>query len=111
VIEFRGGPASHRGLALERAPLFLRAVVGPDRSIDGLDQPDDAPEPGEQIYVYERTEYRGRVHINLGRKGAIWTHSATYRWRDDIDGETVRDNAAWRAWAIAAAQLQEGRTE
>lgn len=101
MIRLVDGPAAG-ALALERAPIFLRAVVDPAGKIEALDQLDDKPEPGEKVYVYEQTAYRGQAFITLQRpRRCVHTHSADYRHRDDVDGEQVRDREAWRAWCLA----------
>ncbi len=118
---FRDGPAetstwiSSRGrryasmhtgrCQLGRLPWFLRVVVEHRRCEprdlapgvpmpetvavwDALDQLDDTPRPEEEIHVY--MQHR-------------WSHSrgigfvAEYLHVPDVDGETVRDNEAWRA--------------
>jgi hypothetical protein len=104
VIGFEDGPAQGETLFLHRAPRFLRVVIDRDSGkVDALDQLDDTPAPAEAVHVYEIEGSAGWVHLNMGgsRRGTGFYASATYRHRPDVDGEQVRDNAAWQAWARA----------
>ncbi len=108
--EFRGGPAGGAVLALRRAPRFLRVVIGPAGEVDALDQLDDVPRGDELVEVYELADHRGAVHVCArGGHASGWYASATYRFRADIDGQALRDTAAWRAWAAAQPSPLEPR--
>ena len=102
MVELRGGPAGGVTLALRRAPRFLRVVIDPAGAVDALDQLEDTPTDGELVEVYELLERRGPVHVCARRGGGSgWYESASYTFRGDVDGNQLRDTAAWRAWAAA----------
>ena len=102
-VELVDGPAAGRYSA-RRAPWFLRAVVDRTNGTrDLLDQLDDRPVPGEAVHVYEAEPgslwdpdmIRRVQHVIIcpppGARGV-------YRHRPDVDGETLRETSAWRAW-------------
>jgi hypothetical protein len=104
VIRLIDGPAKG-AYALERAPVYLRAVVGPDGN-DCLDQLSDTPAVDERVYVYRQVKYSGPVHITMARpRRHVWTHIAEYEYLADVDAEAeqLRDSESWRAWAINQA--------
>lgn len=107
MSRFLDGPAAGVSLSHARAPHFLR-VVSNGTSWDLLDRLDDAPRPDEIVYVYEQVPntHLGRVHISGGPSSG-WFASADYRYRPDVDGEQLRETAAWRAWASAQPRLEE----
>lgn len=88
-----------------RAPHFLRAVIDADGHVDLLDQLVDVPTPRETVHVYQAVPgtivdpdgYRRMGIIVCPPPGA----SGRYRHRADVDGELLRDTAAWRAWALS----------
>lgn len=111
-VVLEDGPAAGR-YSIRRAPYFLRAVV--DRRsgrIDLLDQLNDDPMPTEAVHVYEAS---GPLFDpdTLARTGTFLCPppgaSGTYRHRADVDGEALRETAAWRAWA-RAEPVPDGRT-
>jgi hypothetical protein len=93
-VEFHGGPADGRTLKFQRVPLWLRVVAmlpGEDgKDLDVLDQLDDEPREGEVVHVYERISYGFACRGGPGE-------FAVYEYREDIDGQELRDTAAWRA--------------
>lgn len=98
MTSFEGGPAGGATLLLRRAPVFLRVVIGPRGKVDALDQLEDVPADGETVHVYERFGPRGHVCL---RPGGCHEYG-TYRHLPHVDGELLRDTAAWRAWASTA---------
>ena len=112
MIRLIDGPAA--GVyAVRRAPSFLRAVVGPDRQLDVLDQLDDRPEPGEKVHVYRLREDgpRGAVQI-CGPRGVSGRYAiGEYVHLADVDGEQLRRRGDWREWcrlrAIAELEAAE----
>jgi hypothetical protein len=94
---------------VKRAPQFLRAVktehLFSEIKTDVLDQPEDAPAGDEKVYVYQIQGRAGTIHLNArGRDGKDitgWWALASYRYLPDVDGEALRDNDRWQAWATA----------
>ena len=108
MIILRGGPADG-AYAVTRAPLFLRAVVSPSGEKDVLDQLDDEPRHGERISVYRRTstpDQVGMVFICRGRSSGAYA-SAKYEHLPDVDGQAVRETAAWRSWVSQRHEVAE----
>lgn len=105
MSRFLDGPARSKILMLQRAPLMLRAVVGP-AGVDALDQPDDSPKPEEAVHVYLRV---GRTHPVMvdfrgkdGRRRGECRLGATYRLYPEQPGpEHTRTGEAWKAWCNA----------
>lgn len=97
------GPIAGRELLLHRAPRFLRIVVSPGGVVDALDQLDDVAKPRETIHVYRLASRVVSAHLNFGSiaRGTGFYQLADYRYVPEVDGETVRDTAAWRAWCRA----------
>jgi len=99
------GPAAGH-YSIRRAPHFLRAVRF-ETVQDVLDQLNDTPRLGETVYVYEldtsepwfdpESFERATLAIICPPPGA----RGTYRHRADVDGETLRETEAWRAWCRA----------
>lgn len=100
MIRLTDGPAEGTHLA-RRAPLYLRATVdrGAGRA-DVLDQLEDTPRDTETVHVYRRQGPDSIVHLNFssGSGTTGYYASAIYQHVPEADGETLRDNAAWRAW-------------
>lgn len=99
------GPAGPRDLWNERATRFLRVVVNAEGKVDCLDQEWDEPTSTETIHVYRLVEgsYHGRSFVTLAARPRRCINVATgdYQYMPEVDGESVRDNAAWRAWVSA----------
>lgn len=85
----------------KRAPLYLRAVKDKDGKTDALDQIEDTPRETEKVYIYQLEGQAGTVHLNFGGGKGGWYALGTYHHLPDVDGEAIRDNAAWQAWATA----------
>ena len=106
---------------VKRAPLFLRAVAKPvllprERDAeegqirtdfgecDVLDQLNDTPADGEQVFVYQLQGKAGSFHIHArGKDGKAlsgWYAMGEYKYLPDVDGEQLRDNVKWQAWVI-----------
>jgi hypothetical protein len=105
VSTFHGGLADGVTLLFHRGPLYLRVVHGPN-GFDVLDQLDDAPLADETVHVYRRVGDSRQGHINNrgSRKGpeSGWYEFADYEHVDGVDGDQLRDYAAWRSWAAGA---------
>ncbi len=109
MSRFLDGPAAGVHLDHARAPAYLR-VVQAGQAWDVLDQVDDQPRRGEVVHVYELVPGSriGPIHVCRRGRGARsgWISSGDYRHRPDVDGETVRETAAWRAWATAQPEIR-----
>lgn len=109
MIRLADGPAGDVELSLRRAPRFLRIVIDPKGRIDALDMLDDVARPDETIHVYQGELDTLRALPDdifvcvSGPDGLRQAGGAegVYRHRADVDGETLRDTAAWREWASA----------
>lgn len=108
-VQFVGGPLDGRELSLQRGPLFIRGVVnrGNGRR-DALDLLDDEPRPNETVSVYQLVWRTPTSHICSRGEGCTLSYMGTYRWREDVDGEQLRDTEAWRAWAQAEGHEHHG---
>lgn len=98
-LTLKGGPVEGHYMC-QRAPYWLRAVVAADGKRDVLDQLEDEPAADETIYVYRRVGQAGHVHLNMAdrRKSGFYA-LAEYEFREDVDGELLRDTNDWREWA------------
>jgi hypothetical protein len=83
---------------VKRSPMFLRAVQNAKGENDLLDQIEDTPAEDEKIYVYLMEGNPGTIHIH-GAKVHGWYALAQYHYLPNVDGETLRDNVTWQAWA------------
>ena len=119
MIRFLDGPADGTELNLRRAPRFLRVVIAPGGRVDALDMLDDVAKPEEAIHVYQgdvATLHALPDDIFVCTSGPagmrqIGGAGGDYRHRADVDGETVRDTVAWRAWVteeVARGELVAG---
>ena len=100
MINLHGGPAEG-SYAVKRAPLYLRAVVAHDGYTDVLDQLTDQPRLRERVSVYRRVGEAGTVHVRMSGRGSGFYAMAEYEHMPEVDGEALRDNAAWREWCEA----------
>lgn len=138
MVEILDGPGAGATLMLRRAPRLLRVTVrkpqdalfdappDPERlevdvagrkvqvgthrpDVDALDQPTDTPDADEAVYVYRRLGSAGRVHV-LQRpiRGSGFYATGRYQHLPDVDGDQLRDRAAWEAWALANAWRAPG---
>lgn len=122
MVSLLDGPAEGQTLTLRRAPVYLRVVRDPmapennklvkrakDKRLewDALDQLEDEPADGEEIYVYRRVSDQGPVHIcTIPRSRSGWYRMAEYRHVPDVDGEDLRDTVAWRRWCVDRAESE-----
>ena len=109
LSRFLDGPAGPTSLANGRSPVFLRVVIDPAGKVDCLDQLEDTPAKDETIHLYELvpgTDH-GRALVMLARpRRCVWMASGDYRHRPDVDGETLRETSAWRAWVEREAEAR-----
>jgi hypothetical protein len=104
MTRFEDGEARGQNLELNRSPLFLRVVKGPERKWDALDQLEDTPSPEESVYVYVLVRDGGVVHLycqdsKTRRRYCRWTTLADYRrWHRQPEDAVMRDQEAWQAW-------------
>ena len=104
MLNLLDGPAQGNYM-VKRAPLHLRAVVTDVAGAtvaDVLDQLTDTPAPTERVHVYKLQGAAGFVHLNMGgsKKGSGLYATGVYKHLPDVDGEALRDTAAWREWCI-----------
>ena len=118
MLQLLDGPCKGTFM-VKRAPIFLHAVAKPvllprepsDEEgqirtdlgeCDVLDQLDDTPAAGEQVFVYQRQGDSNQMHIYARGKGGKaltgWWPFANYKHLPDVDGEQLRDNVKWQAW-------------
>jgi hypothetical protein len=104
MIGFVDGPAASETLALRRAPILLRVVRSRQGKWDALDQPDDSPKAGEQIFVYRLAEKPTRYHLCIrgkGKKEGGFYWSGKYALLpESLADEVLRDTAAWARWCV-----------
>lgn len=115
MTKFVDGPAAGQSLMLRRAAMLLRvtrkrfaleAHPQPHQKspqFDALDQPDDTPNPDEEIFVYVNTHTRsGTCHMRFGgnqKNRSGFYAMAEYRlYEVQPADEIMRDNTKWRAW-------------
>jgi hypothetical protein len=108
---FVGGPLDGMSLDIGRAPHYLRVVVDEQGNVDALDELDDVPRPGERVAVYVRPGESEAMHVDYrdGKRAARWIVNAAYVHLADVEGEDLRDTAAWRAWVRAQPPAGIGR--
>jgi len=100
MTTFLDGPAEGKRLALQRAPVFLRAVIDQDGAVDALDLLEDEPKGTETVYVYYRDPGSlSRAFVCSRGHPCRLMESAEYRLYDpQPPGATARDNEAWADW-------------
>lgn len=105
-MNFLDGPAKDCGVRLNRAPIYLRMVR--DRRTgawDGLDKLDDFARTAEEIFAYKQVAYHGSgswdgIDPKTRRRTGGRLHLCDYAVIEpQPDDATMRNNAAWRAWA------------
>jgi hypothetical protein len=103
MITFEGGPANGKGLLLRRAPTLLRVVITAGGGVDGLDQFEDEPKPGESIFVYRRRGEFTTTHFKMTcRRDSGWYQSGVYVYLGEpVDDSVLRSTDSWRRWATA----------
>ena len=101
MMILKDGPAAGSYMAL-RAPLYLRAVVGPKDTPDVLNELEDSPGPREWVSVYRQVSMSGQVRLRLSRPSrCVLVTMCEYEHLPDIDGQALRDTDAWREWVLA----------
>lgn len=104
MTAFIDGPAVGQTLFLKRAPLLLR-VVRSSRGWDALDQPTDAPQKDERVFVYVRATDVRQMHVRRSGGGGFFA-GADYRFLpEQPDDAIIRDAARWQAWTEATGPL------
>lgn len=103
MLSLKDGPCQGTYMC-KRAPVFLRAVKDEKGAIDCLDQVEDTPTESEKVYVYQRISEPATVHLNFGGGKGGWYDLADYKFLPDVDGETLRKNETWQAWATRAQE-------
>jgi len=104
MITFTDGPAEGSKLQLRRTPVFLRVVTAELADVDALDQPDDKPEPHENVFVYLMAENNGGYFLDYtnsktGKRGGHFQPSAVYSLYDPQPPDVIaRDNRTWKVW-------------
>ena len=127
MLQLLDGPCQGTFM-VKRAPIFLRAVAKPvllprepgDEEgqirtdlgeCDVLDQLEDTPEAGEQVFVYKLQGKAGSFHIHArGKDGKAisgWYAMGQYKHLPEVDGEQLRDNGRWRVWVQERLQKVE----
>ena len=104
-VELVDGPCKGAYL-VRRAPLYLRAVQNEKGETDLLDQIEDTPAENEKVFVYQLEGNTGTIHIH-GDKASGWYALAKYHYLPDVDGQSLRDNPTWQAWATATMKKNE----
>jgi hypothetical protein len=105
MLELVDGPCKGNYM-VKRAPVFLRAVLDKAGEKDVLDLVEDTPKDSETVYIYQREGSAGQVHINAAKVKGFYA-MAKYHYLPNVDGETLRDNPSWQAWATAHLQSNE----
>lgn len=99
MTTFLNGPAAGKTLALQRAPLLMRVVIGAYGEVDALDFLGDTPSDHETIHVYRRLAKPIRYHLNrTGQRGG-WYQMARYELNPAQPAEwQARETGAWQQW-------------
>ena len=90
---------------VKRAPRYIRAVKDKlTGETDLLDQIEDTPNDSEEVFVYKLEEgTSGTVHLDgrgkNGKRFGGWYAMREYRHLPEVNGEELRDNNVWQAWA------------
>ncbi len=103
MTSFLDGPAQGQSLMLKRCPIFLRVVVDGGGKWDALDQPEDRPRPGEQLFAYRIEGEPSMCHVRrTGGRGGFYA-MGQYRFiLDQPEDAMMRDNQAWVHWVYKA---------
>ena len=101
MLQLKDGPC--KGVYYcKRAPIYLRAVKGKDNAgnTDVLDQVEDTPSSAESVYVYQLQGEAGWIHLSMSPRSRSGFYAmGEYKYLPDVDGEALRDNSTWQAWA------------
>jgi len=99
MLELLDGPCKGTFL-VKRAPDFLRAVIDKKGETDVLDQIEDTTKNTETVYIYKREGGWVDIHLCMSpRSRSGYYVMAKYRYLPDVDGQSLRDNPIWQAWA------------
>lgn len=102
MIRFLDGPAEGVKLSLGRAPMFLRVVIDPGGNVDALEELEDRVRDGETAHVYQLAGDYGTGFACMRGQGC--RAIAAYRlYAKQPSQDLLRDNKAWREWAIGEA--------
>lgn len=111
MLDLVDGPAKG-AYSVKRAPIFLRAVVDSvSGDTDVLNEVEDLPHLTEKVFVYKQTgEAPMTAHLLMSprSKSGFYTF-IKYKHIGSIDGETMRDNEAWKKYV--AAQFPAGAVD
>lgn len=99
MLDLVDGPCQGNYMC-KRAPVFLRAVINAAAGTDVLDQVDDTPAEAETVYVYRREGGAGWVHIKGPKVKGVYA-LGRYHYLPEVDGQALRDNKVWQAWAAS----------
>jgi hypothetical protein len=101
MITLIGGPAAGT-YTVKRAPLYLRAVVDKvTNDKDVLNELADEPSANEAVSVYKLEGDATPIHLKLSgtaKAASGFYMLGKYKHLADVDGETLRETAAWRQW-------------
>lgn len=112
-MKFLNGPAKGYLSLVRLAPEYLRVVVERvSGQIDVLDLPDDEPRAEEAVYVYVRIGEASPLIVDFDiEKGQSGRYTdGDYAHLIAVDGEALRNNAAWRAW-VSTRDLSTDRVQ
>lgn len=115
MTTFVDGPAKGKTMNLRRAVVFLRVTrkrfaleMQPEPhtkadQFDALDQPEDTPADGEELFCYLNTGKRnGACHMRFGGKdkhrSGFYVMAEYALYPDQPPDAIMRDNARWREW-------------
>lgn len=105
MTQFIDGPAQGKTLMLQRAPHYLRVVIGGTGEVDALDQLDDTPLPTETLYAYEMVGEPSFCHVQRivnGRRAGGCYRGGRYRIVSQQPTEAqMRSSESWREWVSA----------
>lgn len=102
MTSFSDGPAAGQTLLLKRAPRFLRVTFNGSKW-DALDQLADRPEPHEELFAYERSEYRGTCHMRFARGGGFYCMAEYKLVPEQPTDAEMRSQSKWEKWAEGMA--------
>ena len=110
MIQFLDGPAAGVELSLRAAPRILRVVRSENGEWDALDQPQDAPEAGEEVFVYVRAgePFVGFIdyHDGRGRKGEPFINAKYWFPPTQPTEDEVRTNERFTEWCHSVGMWQ-----
>lgn len=96
---FKDGPAAGVALNLQRSPVFLRVVKDHcTAAIDALDQLEDEPDDGEDIFAYKLASNpsRGFIDGTKYRGPVVFAEYALVA--EQPTDEVMRSDELWTVW-------------